>query len=382
MTPIKVAMLIPDNRDEFGNYDDPDPVMGPAPAALLEGLSELTDLEVHILSCAKKPLRAPEKLARNIFFHLLLVGQWGWLRSAYSGCILALRRKLSEIKPDIVHGQGTERYCALATAFSRFPNVITIHGNMRAIAEINHAKAFSYQWCAARLEEFTLPRVGGVVCLTDYTRANVSKKASRTWVIPNAVSNGYFKVEPTSSESVDLLCVGTIIPRKNQNTLIRALDSLAGRYNFRLIFLGAGSEADEYFREFSELIKTREWCVHEGFVPPEQFQVFLSRATALILPSLEDNCPMVVIEAAAAGVPVLAANVGGVPTLIKDSQNGLLFDPNDAVSIARVTERYLSDREFARKMAANGRELAKSTFQPLVVAQRHLDVYREIIART
>ena len=268
-------------------------------------------LKSRIWKCTLFPVQketcsAPEKLSENISFHLLHVRQWGWLRSAYSGCILAIRRKLQEIKPDLVHGQGTERYCALATAFSNLPNVITIHGNMRAIAKVNNAKVFSYQWCAARLEDFTLPRIGGVICLSDYTQSLVSEKTAKTWLIPNAVSSSYFGVRPTQSESVDLLCVGTIIPRKNQNTLIRALDTLVPHYKFRLIFLGAGSESEPYFREFLQLIQTRPWCVHEGFVSPERFQEFLSRAAALVLASLEDNCPMVVLEAAAAGVPVLA----------------------------------------------------------------------------
>ncbi len=377
---MKIAMLIPDNRDEFGDYDASDPVFGPAPAALLEGMSQEPDLQVHIISCARKPLRAPEKLSANIFFHLLHVRQWGWLRSAYSGCILAIRRKLQEIKPDLVHGQGTERYCALATAFSNLPNVITIHGNMRAIAKVNHAKFFSYQWCAARLEDFTLPRIGGVICLSDYTQSLVSEKTAKTWLIPNAVSSSYFEVRPTQSESVDLLCVGTIMPRKNQNTLIRALDTLVPHYKFRLIFLGSGSETEPYFREFLQLIQTRPWCVHEGFVSPERFQEFLSRATALVLASLEDNCPMVVLEAAAAGVPVLASKVGGIPGLIQDGHNGLLFDPRDLNSIATATERYLSNRQFAQQMADNAQKLANATFHPAVVSKRHMDVYREVIA--
>ena len=378
---MKIAMLIPDNRDEFGDYDASDPVFGPAPAALLEGMSQEPDLQVHIISCARKPLRAPEKLSANIFFHLLHVRQWGWLRSAYSGCILAIRRKLQEIKPDLVHGQGTERYCALATAFSNLPNVITIHGNMRAIAKVNHAKVFSYQWCAAKLEDFTLPRIGGVICLSDYTQSLVSDKTAKTWLIPNAVSSSYFKVRPIPSRSIDLLCVGMIMPRKNQNTLIRALDALAPRHKFKLIFLGAGSESDPYFREFSQLIRTRPWCVHEGFVSPERFQEFLSHATALVLASLEDNCPMVVLEAAAAGVPVIASKVGGIPGLIQDGHNGLLFDPRDLNSIATATERYLSNHQFAQQMADNAQKLANATFHPAVVSKRHMNVYEEVINR-
>ena len=95
----------------------------------------------------------------------------GWLRTGYQGCIRAARKKLREIQPDIVHGQGTERDCAISAAFSGFPNVVTVHGNMRKIARANCARPFSFLWLAARLEGFTLPRTDGVVCITRITPA-------------------------------------------------------------------------------------------------------------------------------------------------------------------------------------------------------------------
>lgn len=374
-------MLIPDNRDEFGHYDEPNPIFGPAPTALLEGMAQEPDLQVHILSCAKKAIRAPEKLADNIWFHLLPVKRWGWLRSAYSGCILAIRRKLQEIKPDIVHGQGSERYCALAAAFSAFPNVVTIHGNMRLIAKINHAKFLSYQWCAAVLEEFTLSRVGGVICLSDHTQSLVRNNTPRAWVIPNAVDSEFFNVPPTRSDSKDLLCVGTISPLKNQNALIRALDPLMQRHTFKLIFLGDGDRSDPYVREFLQLVEARPWCVHEGFVDSARLKEFLSRAMALALPSLEDNCPMVVLEAAAAQVPVMAAKVGGIPSLVQDGRTGLLFDPQNLNSITSAAERYLSDSNFAQTMANNARVFAEATFRPQVVSKQHMDAYHQVLDR-
>ena len=87
---MKVAILIPDNRDEFQQYDKAGPFFGPAPAALVEGLSQHPEIELHILSCAKRNMPAPAKLADNILFHLLPVKQSGWLRSIYSGCVLAM----------------------------------------------------------------------------------------------------------------------------------------------------------------------------------------------------------------------------------------------------------------------------------------------------
>jgi glycosyltransferase involved in cell wall biosynthesis len=376
---MKVAMLIPDNRDEFQQYDKPNPVFGPAPTALLEGLAIRPEIELHVLSCAKKQIAAPAKLAGNIWFHLLPVRRWGWLRSGYSGCVLAIRKKLREIRPDLVHGQGTERYCALAATLSGFPNVITIHGNMRAIAKINEASIFSYQWLASKLEQYVLPRVDGVICISEYAQSLVRKDALQTWLIPNAVSARFFAVERNLSPSGDILCAGFICRHKNQNALIRALDPLAGRQQFRLVFLGAGNPSDSYFNDFLRLVRERPWCAYEGFVDSEQLRKYLRSAAALALPSLEDNCPMVVLEAAAARVPVMAADIGGLPTLVQDGKTGILFDPSDANSIASAADRYLSDPSFARQMADNGRTVAETAFHPDHISKEHVAVYREMV---
>lgn len=99
-------------------------------------------------------MRSPAKLVDNIWFHSLHVPKIEWLRAAYQGCIRATRRKLHELKPDIVHDQGMERDCSISGVFSGFPNVLTIHGNIRLIARPEQAKPF--WWLAARLDLFKL----------------------------------------------------------------------------------------------------------------------------------------------------------------------------------------------------------------------------------
>jgi len=92
----------------------------------------------------------------------------------------------------------------------------------------------------------------------------------------------------------------------------------------------------------------RPWCEHHGFVDRTQLKTWLRGATLLALPSLEDNCPMTVLEAAAAGVPVMAANVGGVPDLVADGKTGLLCDPLDAASMGGAVEKFWRNRNWRR----------------------------------
>ena len=376
---LSVAILTVDKRENDRDYDDPVPKFGTAPEALLQGFARLDGIEVHVVSCTQKPMNAPEKLAHNIWFHSLHVPKRGWLRTGYQGCIRATRAKLKEIKPDVVHGQGTERDCALSAVFSGFPNVVTIHGNMRMIAKLFGAKPFSYQWLAAKIEPFTIARTGGVVCITEYTRSQVSDLSKRTWVVPNAVDQNFFAIAPAPVAPPLILCVGSIDARKNQNTLIDALAPLAAKMPIRLLFLGGINAASPYGREFLDRLKANPWCEHAGFADRDLLRTYFAQASLVALPSIEDNCPMVVLEAMAAGVPVVAGRVGGVPELIEHRQTGLLFDPCNPEEIKMAIAEILSNPATGEGMAKAAKSQANRVFHPEAVATRHLEIYREFL---
>ena len=380
---MKIAILLNDNRDAWRRYDLPKPIFGTAPEALLQGLEMLDgEIEVHVLSCTQKPLTAPEKIASNIFYHSLPVPKIGWLRSVYLGCIRATRRKLREIQPDIVHGQGTERDCSISAVYSGFPNVLTIHGNMRQVAKALGARPFSYFWLTARLESRAVHRTDGVICQTRYTREQVQSLARKTWLVPNAVDQACFEVQRNVEKEPTLLCVADIISYKNQNQLIRSLDPMVSGHKFRLVFLGRVNQADPYGpygAEFLRLVKTRPWCRHEGFADRQHLRQWLGRADGLVLPTLEDNCPMVVLEAMAAGVPVVASRVGGVPDLVENEKTGLLFDPRDGDDMSAAIAKLLAEPELGRTLAAEAKRQALERFHPLVVARQHVEIYREIM---
>jgi glycosyltransferase involved in cell wall biosynthesis len=378
---MRVALLTTDNREDYKDYSAAVPYFGTAPEALLQGLALLPEVDVHVLSCTQQPVAAPEKLAANVFFHSLVVPRFGWARTGYQGCIRAVRGKLKTIQPDIVHGQGTERDCAMSAVFSGYPNVLTVHGNMRHIARVTRARAFSYWWLASRLEEFVLPRTQGVICLTRHTQRAVAGLAKRTWVVPNAVHAAFFEVnaQPPPSAPRRILCVGNVCALKNQNAFLRALDGLVDTWGVQAVFLGRAQRGDPYVDEFFRLVQARPWCAWEGFAGREKLKEWYRDATLLALPSLEDNCPMAILEAMAAGVPVVAARVGGVPELIEDQKTGFLCEPLDGPSMRRAVERALAAPDAAAQVARQAKERAKERFSPAVVARRHVEIYREVL---
>ena len=276
---MKIALLTTDSREVLREYKTEMPSFGSAPEALLQGFTDMPEAEVHVVACTQQPVKSPEKLAGNIFYHGLHVPKIGWMRTGYQGCIRAVRRKLRKIGPDVVHGQGTERDCAISAVFSGYPNVLTIHGNMRTVAEIRKAPPFSFYWLAARLETFTLPRSDGVVCITAYTRRVVGSLAKKTWVVPNAVDSSFFDIESRLVQPPRLLCVGSVDVRKNQNAFIQALDELAPSDRFEVVFLGAANRETAYGEEFLKLVAARPWCRYEGFADRAGLKRWLASAS-------------------------------------------------------------------------------------------------------
>jgi len=379
---MKIAILTTDNREAYRQYSARTPYFGTAPTALLQGFATLPNLEVHILSCTQHPMSSPTKLAENISFHSLHVPKIGWLRTGYAGCILAVRKKLREIKPAIVHAQGTERDCAISAVFQKVPKVLTIHGNMRAITKLHRHSPLSFWGIQSQLEAFCLPRFAGVVCISKYTQQQVSDLAKKTWLLPNATENLFFEsrppaVDPSSPPLV--LVVANVDGRKNQNDLIRALDPLACRLRFALKFYGRCGE-DSYGKEFRSLLETRPWCSWGGMIGRENLRDEFARATVLFLPTREDNCPMAVLEAQASGVPVIASNVGGVPDLVEDGVTGLLTNPDFPSSMPIALEKILSDKVLAARLAEGGRKKALARYHPNVIATRHLKIYEEVLS--
>ena len=263
--PIKVALLTTDNREHERTYDEMQPRFGPAIESVLQGMACLPELEIHVVSCTQKPMHAPEKLSDNTWFHLLDVPKIGWLRTGYQGCLRAIRRKLRELQPDIVHGEGTERECALSAAFSGFPNVVTIHGNMRELAKLLNASVGSYLWSAAVLERFTLSRAGGVLCNSAYTESGCPPSVPLEhggYRMPFAI--GFFEPLPAVSTShpekpkAAERWYGCPTGSGNSSSCSWPRSAHSRAIRFEIQFIGAANSRDPYVTAFYRQIENAE----------------------------------------------------------------------------------------------------------------------------
>jgi glycosyltransferase involved in cell wall biosynthesis len=379
---LKIAILTTDKREHDRNYADPVPGFGTAPAALLEGFAQLPEVEVHVVSCTQRPMAsAPAKLADNIFFHSMLVPKSGWLRTFYQGCVRSTRRKLRELQPDIVHGQGTERDCSLAAIFSGFPNVLTIHGNLAELARLFRSPVGSYFWLAGKLENFTLRRTAGVFCNSAYTENLVRPRAPKTWRVSNALRSPFFETPVGDSQRRPvLLNIGMMEPRKQQVQLLKLAGNLWRRgLKFELHFAGHWNQGSSHGAAFAQELAVAEkagYARHIGMLPADRLISVMDSALALVHVPTEEAFGLVVAEALARNLKFFGFATGGVVDIASGVEAAELLPPSNWPALEDAIASWIAA---GCPRPATAAETMRERYHPLVIARRHVEIYREVL---
>jgi glycosyltransferase involved in cell wall biosynthesis len=101
-------------------------------------------------------------------------------------------------------------------------------------------------------------------------------------------------------------------------------------------------------------------------------------ADVFVLPSLQDNLPNTIMESLSCGVPVVAFNVGGIPDMIDDRQNGILAKVESVAELANGIEQLLTDEELHKKFSIAAREKVIKNFDQKIVAEKYLALYNSV----
>jgi glycosyltransferase involved in cell wall biosynthesis len=381
---IKLALLTTDNREQRKRYDLEEPFFDAAQTALMEGFRGLSEkIVVHVISCSKRAMNGPSKLADNVYFHQLVVPHPGWGRSAFAGCALAVRRLLKEIKPDIVHGQGTERDCAISAVYSGFPNVITIHGNMQRIHRMNLLGSRSYYWLASKLETHALRRTAGVFCNSNHTRHLVEGRTRKTWLVPNPLRQSFLDSGASQNRRNQIpvfLVIGVVTRLKRPLEILQSLQRLfdAGK-RFQVRFVGALSTDRSYSNQFMEHVeraKEQGFAEFSGTLDEAALRRAMDEADALIHFPQEEAFGLVVAEALARDLKVFAARIGGIPDILEGTDGSEMFE--DFSMLEQGIARWI-DKGCPRP--SGNPALMRERYAPEVIARRHLGIYREVLGR-
>jgi colanic acid/amylovoran biosynthesis glycosyltransferase len=172
---------------------------------------------------------------------------------------------------------------------------------------------------------------------------------------------------PRSERVAEVVCVAALIPCKGHAWLLRAAALLRERHAMRVTLVGDGECRKDLERE-AEQLQLTDVVVFAGAQPHEVVRRLVQDADLFVLPCIvddtgyHDGLPVALMEAMAAGVPVISTTVSGIPELVEDERSGLLVAPRDAGALARAIGRVLDNPALSRALAEAGRDRVRSEF--------------------
>jgi len=176
--------------------------------------------------------------------------------------------------------------------------------------------------------------------------------------------------------------VGWLIPIKGVTYLINAMTRVVEQHpESILVLVGKGDDKGE------EEIKLKEQVKRAGLVDKVLFlgwrpdvEEIMGCFDIFVLPSLNEGMGRVLVEAMAAGLPIVASRVGGIPDLVKDGHNGLLVPPADAIALEKAISSLIEDKEKRKKMGQVGTKMCREYSSEAMVEQVD-DLYRELLEK-
>lgn len=227
-------------------------------------------------------------------------------------------------------------------------------------------------FCSIRsFEEDVLGRLDGIVYVSDFAKGLLEARVSAlarlpTETIPNFVALSEPHVR--SGHDRDLITVGTLEPRKNQGYLLEILAAAsAAGHRYTLTVVGDGPDRPRLERLASSLGVAGD----VRFVGYQADPRILMRSHRLYCHvATMENLPLTLLEAMAEGLPVVAAGVGGIPTLVRPGLEGELWPLGDPGAAARILTRLWADDEKLAGMAVRARARVEEEFTADAVVPR------------
>lgn len=258
------------------------------------------------------------------------------------------RRQVRHVHNHLGDSSGT--VAMLAAELAGIPFSMTLHG-----PEVFEAPE---RW---RLD-VKIARAKAVICISDDCRDKARHHCSasqreKLHVVRCGVELARYGQTTLARSGRRLLFIGRLVHRKGAPILLEAFSRLrAERCDLVLDVAGEGPQR----RDLERLVEER------GLADVVRFLVLLDEAGVakalqaadlLVVPSLSEGLPVVIMEAMASGVPVVASRVDGIPELVRDGETGLLVPPSDPDALADAIARLMADSVSRDRMGAEGRRI-------------------------
>lgn len=267
------------------------------------------------------------------------------------------------------HGARANFYGRIAGRLAGVPVIIsTVHNSLK-----DYEVRSLTRWLYTKALRLTLPLVHRIICVSESNRRDMIDECpgmtEKTQTVYNGIDPSAFPSQPDRQivrrefgmiQRPVLVTIARLTEEKGHRYLLQALPCLLETWpRLCCVFVGDGGLHDALHRLAVELAVERS-CRFVGV--REDIAEILAAADVVVLPSLSEGFPFVLLEALAMGCPVVASRVNGIPELIEHHKTGLLVPPRDPPALAAAILEMLSDPTAASKMGAEGRAVVQQRF--------------------
>ena len=374
---IKVAMIA--DHPETG--DKIDGGVQAVTSYLVHAMTQFQEIELHVLSFRLGIDRVTVKVETNYVRYSIPFSRFGTL-TGFIRDQATLNACLATIRPDVVHSQGGG-HDGIVAKRSIFPTVVTIHGILSQEAGLlpglrRRMRTRIQGWMG---ERYYIRHASHTILISPYVADHYGPALSgKRYLIPNPVEPRFFNVVRRETPG-RILFVGRLCARKGVKDLLLAVSRMAKFSDLHVVL--AGSVADKQY--VSELraevcrLNMTEIVDFRGILRTEELLEELSQCACLVLPAHQETAPMVIQEAMASGVPIVASNICGIPYQVDDGKTGFLVPPGDIEALADRLSTLLSNGAMREQFGAAARLRAENEYRAATVARKTLDVYRDML---
>ena len=306
---------------------------------------------------------------------------WLWplvpamVAALFLGSLRALRRA------DLAHANWSACgvIAGIAGACLRRPVVTSLRGEDVSRLESSRLSRWTLRLCALLSDRLVV--VSGHM-LPVLSRL-LGSASSRAVFIPNGVDPELLELPirdgcPAPGARRRILSVGALIPRKRMDLLVSALGE--GDAGDEVVLVGDGVER-ERLRELAGRLGVEARLRMEGSVEPGAMVRAYAAADVFVLASAAEGRPNVVIEAMAAGLPVIATDIPGIREIVVHGKTGLLFNPADPADLCRRLQELRDTPGLGERLARTARKwIADEGLTWPASAGRYAELYREMVA--
>jgi len=347
---------------------------------LLKGLEKYDDLDIHIITISPKPEK--HIISDKLYIHYIHTPKLPRLLASITIDQYRVKKKMKQLKPDLINAHMTAPLFGYPALQTGYPTIVTVHGIVSEesktwIGIAGKIKKIIY----SLMEREVLKKSKYLSVVSPYVESKIKyfTLGKCVEVIPNGVGEEFFHIE-SNNIPYRLLNVGGIEPRKGLLNLIKAI--LLIREELPQVELHIIGKIRDliYCNILMNYVKSNNLeknIIFSGNVSKEILMREIGECSVFVFPSQEESQGIVLLEAMAAGKPIVATNRGGIPFIVDNSQTGIIVEYGDINALKDAIMNLLNNKELNRKFGDAGREKAR-TFSSEKIASMYYHMYKNI----